>query len=147
MSDDFSLHENYRDDEATDTGSDRAFGYTVGGILMALGVAKAFMADAITPVSLLILFPGAILLSLGVFAARCLSPLKRLWLKFGAVIAMVVNPLILALLFFVVVSPMALIMRLAGKRPLRLAFDRAAASYWIAREPLEGEASSMRRQF
>jgi hypothetical protein len=58
-----------------------------------------------------------------------------------------VNPAVLALLFFFVVTPMALVVRSAGKQPLRLAPDPAAASYWITREPPEGGPSNMRRQF
>jgi len=57
------------------------------------------------------------------------------------------NPLILMLLSFLEVTPMAIIIRIFGKRPLRLAADRVAATYWIEREPSAGGASSMRRQF
>lgn len=147
MAQSFSLHENYADDEPTAAGSNRAFGCTVGTILMAIGAAKALMAEAITPVSILIFAPGAVLLLLGIVAPSRLSAVNRLWLKMGAVIARIINPIVLAVLFFLVFTPMALVMRMAGKRPLRLVPDRTAASYWIAREPPEGEPSSMRRQF
>jgi large-conductance mechanosensitive channel len=147
VSQNFSLHENYRDDEPTETGSDRAFGCTVGTVLMVIAAAKAFMTGAVTPGAILIFAPGAVLLLLGICAPSRLSALNRLWLKIGAVIAKIINPIVLALLFFLVVTPMALVMRIAGKRPLRLVPDRTAASYWIAREAPEGEPSSMRRQF
>jgi hypothetical protein len=65
----------------------------------------------------------------------------------GGALAKVVNPIVLALLFFVAVTPMAFVMRMLGKRPLRLAPDRTAATYWIKREPPQGGASSMKRQF
>ena len=147
MSQNFSLHENYGDDEPTEAGSDRAFGCTVGTILMAIGAAKTLMAAAVTPVAILIFAPGAVLLLLGIVAPSRLSALNRLWLKLGAVIAKIINPIVLAVLFFLVFTPMALVMRIAGKRPLRLVPDRTAASYWIARKPPEGGPSSMRRQF
>ncbi len=143
----FSLHENYRDDEPAQAGSDRAFGCSVGAILMAIGAAKAFMAAAVTPVSFLIFAAGAVLLFLGIIAPSRLSTLNRLWLKIGAIISKIVNPIVLALLFFLVVTPMAFVMRIAGKRPLRLAADRTAASYWIERQPPEAGASNMKRQF
>jgi hypothetical protein len=114
---------------------------------MVIGAAKAFVAGAIPLVACLIFAAGALLLLLGIFAPSRLSALNRVWLKVGAAIAKVVNPIVLALLFFLVVTPMAFVMRIFGKRPLRLATDRAASSYWIDREPPEGEASSMRRQF
>jgi hypothetical protein len=140
-------HENYRDDEPTATGGDRAFGCAVGTILMVIGAAKAFIAYAVTPFSFLIFALGAVLLLLGIAAPSRLSALNRLWLKIGTVLSKLVNPVVLALLFFFVVTPMAFVVRLAGKRPLRLAPDRTAASYWIAREPPEGGPSNMRRQF
>jgi large-conductance mechanosensitive channel len=140
-------HENYSDDEPTKAGSDRAFGCTVGAILMAIGAAKALVAGAVTAAALVIFAAGAVLVLLGIGAPSRLSGLNRLWLKIGEVIAKIVNPIVLALLFFLVVTPMALVMRLAGKRPLRLVPDRTAASYWIAREPPEGGPSSMKRQF
>jgi hypothetical protein len=68
-------------------------------------------------------------------------------LKVGGALAKVANPIVLALLFFVAVTPMALVMRMVGRRPLQLSPDRTAATYWIKRGPPEGGASSMRRQF
>jgi hypothetical protein len=143
----FSLHENYGDEEPTEVGSDRAFGCTVGTILVIIGAAKAFMAGAIPPLACLIFAAGALLLFLGIFAPSRLSGLNRVWSKMGVAIGKVVNPIILALLFFIVVTPTALVMRLAGKRPLRLAADATAATYWIEREPPAGGASSMKRQY
>jgi hypothetical protein len=147
VSQNFSLHENYRDEEPAKAGGDRAFGWTVGSILMLIGAAKAFAAGAILLVACLIFVAGALLLLLGIFAPSRLSRLNRAWLKVGGVLAKVVNPIVLALLFFVAVTPMALVMRMVGKRPLRLSPDRTAATYWIKRDPPEGGGSSMRRQF
>jgi Saxitoxin biosynthesis operon protein SxtJ len=147
MGQNFSLHENYRDAEPTEASSDRAFGCTVGTILMVIGAAKAFVAAALPPIACLIFVAGAVLLLLGIVAPSRLSTLNRLWLKVGTAIAKVVNPIILALLFFLVVTPTAFVVRIVGKRPLRLAPDKAAATYWIEREPVAGGASSMRRQF
>ena len=147
MKKNFSLHENYRDEEPTETGSNRAFGCTVGSILAAIGATKEFLAGPLLPIPLLILLAGAVLLLLGIVAPSRLSKLNKIWLKLGTTIAKIVNPIVLALLFFLVVTPMALVMRIVGKRPLRLAPDRAAATYWIERVPSKRSGSSMRRQF
>jgi hypothetical protein len=144
---DFSLHENYREDEPTGAGSNRAFGCTVGTMLMVIGAGKAFMAGAVALASSLMFAAGAVALLLGIVAPSRLSRVNRFWLKMGATVAKLVNPIILALLFFLVVTPMALVMRIGGRRPLRLAPDRAAASYWIRHEPAEGGPSNMKRQF
>ena len=146
MSQNVSLHENYRDEEPAEAGGDRAFGCTVGSILIVIGAVKMFAAGTIPLVACLIFAAGALLLLLGIFAPSRLSGLNRAWSKLGGALAKVVNPIVLALLFFVAVTPMAFVMRMLGKRPLRLARDPAAATYWIKREP-EGEAPSMRRQF
>ena len=53
----------------------------------------------------------------------------------------------MAVLFFAVVTPTGLAMRLAGKDPLRLRFDRRAASYWIHRSPPGPEPETMKRRF
>lgn len=147
MSQNFSLHENLRDEEPIEAGSDRSFGCTVGSILIVIGAAKGFAAEALPPVACLIFAVGAVLLLLGIFAPSRLAVLNRIWLKLGAIIAKVVNPIVLALLFYLVVTPMALIMRLTGKRPLRLAANHAASSYWIDRNVPQREAPSMKRQF
>jgi large-conductance mechanosensitive channel len=147
VSDHFSPHESFRDQELTKAGTDRAFGCAVGSILMLIGATKAFVAGAALPIASLIFVAGSVLLLLGIVAPARLSTLNKVWFKIGAVIAKVVNPIILAILFFFVVTPMALVMRMMGKRPLHLAPDRSAATYWINRGPPEGGASSMRRQF
>jgi hypothetical protein len=147
VSQNFSLHETYRDEESAEAGGDRAFGCMVGSILMVIGAAKIFAAGTIPLVAYLIFVAGALLLLLGIFAPSRLSGLNKAWSKVGGALAKVVNPIVLALLFFGAVTPMAFVMRMLGKRPLRLAPDRTAATYWITREPPEGGASSMRRQF
>jgi saxitoxin biosynthesis operon SxtJ-like protein len=143
----FSPHETDSDDEPVETGSNRAFGRTVGTVAMAIGAVKAMLAATVTPVSLLIFGAGAVLFLFGLIAPARLSLVKRLWLQLGAAMAKLVNPIILALLFIVVITPLAFVMRLSGKRPLRLAPDPTASSYWLPREPTAGGPPDMRRQF
>ena len=114
---------------------------------MVIGAVKAFIAGAVTPVSLGIVAVGAVLVFVGVIAPARLSTLNRLWLKLGILISKLINPIVLGLLFYLAVTPMALVMRMTGIRPLRLASDRTAASYWIKRERPEAGPSGMRRQF
>ncbi len=72
-----------------------------------------------------------------------LAPLYRAWMAFGHVLGWINTRVILGLVFFVVVTPIGLIMRLLGKDPLRLC---RSASYWIARDrPLDPQ--SLRNQF
>jgi saxitoxin biosynthesis operon SxtJ-like protein len=141
------VHESNRDDEAA-SGSDRAFGLTVGGILVAIGALKVLLAaGALSVASAAMIAVGAVLLLLGVAAPALLALPHRLWLRLGAAIAAVANPVILALMFGLVVTPMAVLMRLAGKRPLQLDRDPGASSYWVVPDRSAEPHSSMRRQF
>jgi hypothetical protein len=67
---------------------------------------------------------------------------RRRWSNFA-----VVGPLALGALYFGVLTPLGLVLRLAGCDPLRLRFDRRAPSYWIARASAGGRQTSMRKQF
>ncbi len=69
-----------------------------------------------------------------VFAPQRLEPLNKLWFELGVLLGKVVNPIVLGTLFFLVITPLALIMRLAGRDALLLK-KRDAPSYWVNREP------------
>ena len=84
------------------------------GAALWCGVAAAFAAAAV-------LAPGA------------LQPLNRLWFRLGLLLHAVVNPLFLGIMFFGVITPIGLLMRALGKRPIPLRFDSAASSYWVDR--------------
>jgi hypothetical protein len=139
-------HESYRHEQA-EAGSDRAFRCTVGGILIAIGVLKLLLVGALSIAAAAMIAVGGALLLLGIAAPALLAVPHRLWLRLGTAIAVIVNPVILAKLFVAVVTPLAVVMRLIRKRPLRLARDPDAASYWIVPERSAERSSSMRRQF
>jgi hypothetical protein len=76
-----------------------------------------------------------------------LAPLNRLWTRFGQLLHRIVSPIALGILFFGVVTPTGLLMRLFGKDSLRLRLDKNAASYWIVRTPPGPEPESQTNQF
>ncbi|MBF0382018.1 MAG: hypothetical protein HQL69_13425 [Magnetococcales bacterium] len=76
-----------------------------------------------------------------------LSGLNLLWAKFGMQLNKVTAPIIMGLFFFGVVCPIAFMMRIFGKRPLQLSFDKDATSYWVDREKPGPEPDSMKQQF
>ncbi len=90
---------------------------------------------------------AALFIVVSVLRPNLLRPLNHLWFRFGMVLHRVVNPLILGLLFFLTITPLAFIMRIFGKDPLRLAIDPEATSYWIVRHPPGPPGDAMRRQF
>ncbi|MDX2150924.1 MAG: SxtJ family membrane protein, partial [Bryobacteraceae bacterium] len=74
-----------------------------------------------------------------------LTPLNRLWAKFGLLLHRLVSPVILAILFYGCITPIGYLMRLTGKDPLRLRFESDRQSYWIARDT--DDISSFNNQF
>ncbi len=148
-----SLHENYGRDEAIEGSSDRGFGLTVGGILLAIALVRLGLGwwssglVALGWVEWLLIGVGLPLVVLGLIAPSVLAPLNRGWTKLGLVLFKVVNPIVLGLIFFLTILPIGLLLRLFGKDPLRLKFDADAESYWIERDPPGPAPDSMPQQF
>ena len=84
-----------------------------------------------------------IFLTLGSLNSKILSPLNKIWFKFGIFLGKIVSPLIMGIIFFLVVTPIGLIMRLLGKDVLNLKYDKNK-SYWIEKN---GPKSKMKNQF
>ena len=76
-----------------------------------------------------------------------LHPMNHAWMKLALLLNRIVTPIITGILFFLVVTPMGVIMRWPGKDPLRMRSDPAAKSYWLPREPPGPAPESMARQF
>lgn len=94
----------------------------------------------------------ALLAALAFLAVSALAPSvlrlpNLLWFKLGILLGRIVSPVVASLLFFVMITPLALVMKACGKDSLRLRFDPSAKSYWIARDALSASQSSMRNQF
>jgi len=93
------------------------------------------------------------LITCGVFATMAiafpwmLTPLNRLWAKFGMLMHKITNPILMGLVFFIAVFPTGLIIRLLGKDPMRRKAKPDLESYWIQREQSELSAESFDQQF
>ena len=84
-----------------------------------------------------------IFLILGILNSEFLTPLNKIWFKFGIFLGKFFSPLIMALIFFLVVTPIGLVLRLIGKDVLNLKFNNNK-SYWIEKR---GPKSKMKNQF
>ena len=78
---------------------------------------------------------------------RWLRPFNRLWMKFAALLNAIVSPVVLAVLYFLILTPFGLVQRLAGRDTMRQRFDPGIDSYWISREPPGPPPESLRNQF
>jgi hypothetical protein len=84
-----------------------------------------------------------IFLILGLLNSSALSPLNKIWFKFGILLGNLISPIVMGLIFFTVVTPTALIMRALGKDLLNLK-NNNKKSYWIEKSPVK---SKMKNQF
>lgn len=125
-------------------GGDRAFGLVFAAVFVIVGLLPLAGDGGVRTWAL-----GIALVFAGIAFAmpRLLRPLNRVWFRFGRLLHAVVSPLVLAILFFVTVTPTALIMRWLGKDVLHLRRDAAARSYWVVREPRGPSPESMKNQF
>ena len=84
-----------------------------------------------------------IFLVLGSVNSKFLTPLNKLWFKFGIFLGKIISPLIMGIIFFLVVTPIGLIMRILGKDVINLRYNKNK-SYWIEKI---GPKSKMKNQF
>lgn len=80
-------------------------------------------------------------------APGLLAPLNLIWFHFGLLLRRIINPIALAIIYCILILPVGIIMRLAGKNPLRLGREPNSASYWIGREPPGPSPDSFQRPF
>ena len=84
-----------------------------------------------------------IFLILGLLNSKILAPLNKLWFKFGIFLGKIISPIIMGIIFFLVVTPIGLLMRLLGKDLINLKYNNNK-SYWIEKK---GPKSKMKNQF
>jgi len=137
-------HEYLGHGEAVKAGSDRSFGLVFAGVFVVIAL---FPLLGGRPVRLWSLMIAGVFVGVAVLRPGLLAPANRLWLAFGLLLHRVTSPLVLGLLFFLVFTPMGLLMRVRRKDPLRLRWDGSVPSYWIPRHPPGPEPDTMRNQF
>ena len=87
---------------------------------------------------------ASIFLVLGIINSKILTPVKKSWIKFGEILGLIIAPMVMALVYFIFLTPISLILRLFGKDLLGIKFNKKIDSYWIKRKKNLG---SMRKQF
>jgi len=137
-------HESFRTDTDVQVGSERSFGIVFAVVFAIIGTAPLWSGG---PPRMWSLAVAALFLFAAFVTPKLLRPLNLLWFRFGLLLHTVVNPLIMGLLFFLTVTPIALVMRWMGKDPLHRGFDATAKSYWVERNSDELAPDTMRRQF
>ena len=137
-------HEDLTREQRIEGSSDRGFGLVIAGVFLVISASPLFhgemprwWASALAAVFALV----------AVVKPALLAGLNRIWIKFGALLSNVVSPIVLAVVFYCVLTPVGALMRLTGNDPLRLRRDTGVKSYWIPREPPGPPPDSMANQF
>ena len=120
--------------------SNRSFGVVFFIVFLLIALYPLLKDNDLRIWSLVISF---IFLILGLINSKILTPLNRLWFKFGLLLGRFVSPLIMGIIFFVVVTPIGIIMRLLKRDLLNLKYNKKE-TYWIDKT---GPKSKMKNQF
>ena len=120
--------------------SNRSFGIVFFIVFLLIALYPLLKGNDLRIWSLIISF---IFLALGLINSKILTPLNRLWFKFGLLLGRFISPIIMGIIFFVVVTPIGIIMRLLKKDLLNLKYNKKE-TYWIDKS---GPKSKMKNQF
>jgi len=137
-------HESLAADGAAPLPSDRSVGFVFAGAATVMALVPWLRGGsprlwAVTAAA------GFLLITLT--RPRWLHPLNRAWMAFGFVANIVVSSVLMAVIFYGVITPLAWALRRIGQDPLRLRFDSGAASYWLERRPPGPAPETMKNQF
>ena len=121
--------------------SNKSFGIVFFIVFFIIGLWPLLNSGGIRVWALLI---GVIFLLLGLFNSKILTPLNKLWIKFGELLGKIISPIIMSLLYFFVVTPIGFIMTILLKKDLLSTKFNKESSYWIKRAKNIG---SMKKQF
>jgi hypothetical protein len=120
--------------------SNRSFGIVFFIVFLLIGLYPLLNSEEARLWSLII---SLIFILLGLLNSKILTPLNKIWFKFGIFLGKIISPLIMGIIFFLVVTPIGLIMRLLGKDLLNLKYNENK-SYWIEKNDPK---SKMKNQF
>ena len=137
-------HEDFSRDEGLRSSSDRTFGFVFTAFFLATGLFPMFKHHP--PRQWSLIASGACLLVALVYPAL-LHPANFLWTRLAVLLNKIVSPIVTGLVFYLVFTPMGVLMRMCGKDPLRLRFESNKNSYWMERNPAGPLPESMSNQF
>lgn len=139
-----SAHEDFSRAHTVQGSSNRAFGLVFAAVFAVVGLLPLWRGGGIRYWALGV---AALLLAVSLVRPQLLGPANFLWTRLALVLNRVVSPVAMGVVFFLVATPTAILMRWFGKDPLRLRYDPAAKSYWLERTPPGPPPASMANQF
>ena len=127
-------------DDEIKLGSNRSFGIVFFIVFLLIALYPLISSGEVREWSLIVSFTFLIL---GLINSKILNPLNKLWFKFGLFLGKIISPIIMGVIFFLVVTPIGLIMKTLRKDLLNLKYNENT-SYWIEKS---GPKSKMKNQF
>ena len=128
-------------DSKIQIGSNKNFGLVFFIVFLLIAIWPLLDGGSIRVSSLLV---SLIFLILGLMNSKLLSPLNKIWFKFGLLLGSIISPIIMGIIFFLVITPIGIFMKLLGKDLLNNKYDNKKKSYWINRDKTK---STMKQQF
>ena len=122
-------------------GSNRGFGIVFFVVFLLIGFYPLLNQEEL---KLWALITSFIFLILGMMKSKILTPFNKIWFKLGIFLGKIISPIIMGLIFFLVVTPTGIFMRILGKDLLNLKFKRDKKSYWLEKTDPK---SKMKNQF
>ena len=114
--------------------SNRKFGFFFTAIFLVITIYSYYINSELVYIFSTICF---VFLIVTILKANALLPLNKLWMRFGILLGIIVNPIIMGIIYFGIFTPIAIIMKLFGRDELRIKFINKK-SYWINREDRKG---------
>ena len=123
------------------TSSNKSFGLVFFVIFMTIALWPLLNDENIRFWSVIV---SIIFLILGLFNSKILTPFNKLWMRLGILLGTIVSPIVMGIVYFVVITPIGLIMKLFGKDVLNLKIDKNKNTYWTLKKKIP---SKMKDQF
>ena len=121
--------------------SNKSFGLLFFVVFLILGLWPLKNGESL---NFYFIIASVVFLILGLLNSKLLSPLNKSWIKLGEILGIIIAPIVMALVYFVILTPISIIVRVFGKDLLGLKFLKEKDTYWIKRKKILG---SMKKQF
>ena len=121
--------------------SNRSFGLLFFIVFIVVGLWPVIKGEAANIYLILI---SLFFLIFGLINSKILSPFNKAWIKLGEILGLIIAPIIMALVYFIILTPISLIVRMFGKDLLGLKFLKNQDTYWTKRKKKIG---TMKKQF
>ena len=124
--------------------SNKKFGFFIASLLFLASAFYVYLDEKF--IAIFFAFTVIIILTISIWLPSYLFPLNKLWMQFGFMLGMIISPIVMALIFFLMFTPIGVVMRLFGRDELSLKLIKCE-SFWKEREVFETSFESFKNQY